>query len=170
MRKKPQPVEQNHLKNHRRTTERKKDSPADVASWDLKNDAPRKKTLRAKARAAPAESFQEFWSVYPRRVAKESARRAFERALNAGAAPETLIAGAKRYAIERAGQEPRYTKHPATWLNAGCWEDEAPGAPVIDEHGNVVAIEQAQQQAPPRARGFASIAEELIAQGGEDWR
>jgi hypothetical protein len=29
-----------------------------------------------------------------------------------------------RYAAERAGQPPKYTKHPATWLKGGCWADE----------------------------------------------
>src|SRR6516164_6037085 len=37
---------------------------------------------------------------------------------------ETIIAGAKRYAIERANEPPKYTKHPARWLRAGSWTDE----------------------------------------------
>jgi hypothetical protein len=98
-------------------------------------------------RADAAESaFAEFFAAYPRRVAKEAARKAWSRAIEGGAEPERLIAGAKRYAVERAGQEPRYTKHPATWLNAGCWEDESPGAETIDEAGNVVAIEQPEHE------------------------
>jgi len=55
------------------------------------------------------------------------------------------IAGAQRYAVERQGQPPKYTKHPATWLNGGCWEDDPPGAAVIDEQGNVVAFERLEE-------------------------
>jgi hypothetical protein len=29
-----------------------------------------------------------------------------------------------RYAAERRGEDPRFTKHPATWLRKGCWSDE----------------------------------------------
>jgi hypothetical protein len=92
-----------------------------------------------------ASAFERFWVIYPKRVAKEAARRAFAAAIKRGVDAEALVAGAQRYAVERKSQNPKYTKHPATWLNGGCWEDEAPGAPVIDEAGNVVAYEQPQQ-------------------------
>lgn len=29
-----------------------------------------------------------------------------------------------RYAGERSGEDPTFTKHPSTWLNAGCWADQ----------------------------------------------
>jgi len=77
----------------------------------------------------PAEmdaQFDAFYSAFPRHVAKGSARRAFHRIIkNGSATAEQLILGAKRYAAERAGQDPRYTKHPATWLNGECWKDES---------------------------------------------
>ena len=70
--------------------------------------------------------FDAFYSAFPRHVAKGSARRAFHRIIkNGSATAEQLILGAKRYAAERAGQDPRYTKHPATWLNGECWKDES---------------------------------------------
>jgi hypothetical protein len=87
-----------------------------------------------------AEPFARFWAAYPRRVAKEAARKAFAAAVDGGADAETLIAGALRYAAERASQDPKYTKHPSTWLRAGCWTDEPPGGVVIDQHGNAVAV------------------------------
>jgi hypothetical protein len=96
-------------------------------------------------KAIRREDFEEFWRAYPKRVAKEAARRAFAAAMKRGLDPAVLIAGAERYAVERAGQEARFTKHPATWLNAGCWEDEPPGAPVIDQHGRAVAVRETQR-------------------------
>jgi len=29
-----------------------------------------------------------------------------------------------RYALQREGQDQKFTKHPATWLNAEGWNDE----------------------------------------------
>src|SRR5262249_38731141 len=62
-------------------------------------------------------TFAQFWAAYPKRVAKEAARKAFAKAIEHGTDPGTLTAGAQRYAVERQGQDPKYTKHPATWLN-----------------------------------------------------
>jgi hypothetical protein len=103
------------------------------------------------------DAFARFWQAYPRRVAKDAAKRAFAAAIKRGADAETLIAGARRYAIERQGQDHKYTKHPATWLNGGCWQDELNGTPVIDESGALVAIEQ-----PQKRTGFRAIADAMI--------
>jgi len=84
------------------------------------------------------------------------AREAFAKAIKDGTTAETLIAGARRYAIERKGQDPTYSKHPATWLNRGCYDDELDGPPVIDQAGNLVAIEPP----PPRPQnGYDRSAE-----------
>lgn len=68
-------------------------------------------------------SFDVFWKVFPRRVSKFAARTAFDRALKLASA-DAIIAGAQRYAAEKRGSEVRFIKHPTTWLNQGCWEDE----------------------------------------------
>ncbi|MBK5960263.1 hypothetical protein CCR97_18950 [Rhodoplanes elegans] len=70
------------------------------------------------------EAFAEFWSIYPRHIAKANAARAFTAALKAGTDPGEIIAGAQRYAAERAGQEERYTAHPATWIRGQRWLDD----------------------------------------------
>ena len=68
------------------------------------------------------ESFERFWSEYPRRVGKPKAQAAFVAALGR-ASPEDIIAGAKRYATDRC-REDAYTAHPTTWLHQGRWQDE----------------------------------------------
>ena len=65
--------------------------------------------------------FEEFWAVYPRKVAKGAARKAYRNALNR-ATVEEILAGAKRYSASKP--EPQFTAHPATWLNADRWLDE----------------------------------------------
>lgn len=65
-----------------------------------------------------------FWEAYPRKAGKIAARRAWDKALRAGHDPAAIVAGARRYAAD-PNREDQYTAHPATWLNAGRWEDEA---------------------------------------------
>jgi hypothetical protein len=79
--------------------------------------------------------FEAFWNVYPRKVARGAAVLSWTRALKL-AEPATIIAAAERYAGERAGKDPTYTKHPATWLNHGCWTDEPmmPQPPAPEMH------------------------------------
>lgn len=74
------------------------------------------------------ETFAQFWKVYPRRIARAAAVRMYRRALKI-TTPEIILRGAMRYAQERMGQDHAYTKHPATWLNGACWDDELPMVP-----------------------------------------
>jgi hypothetical protein len=70
-------------------------------------------------------AFETWWKQYPKRVAKAQAHREYMRVIKSGrATTEDLFAGVLRYSSERTGQDPKYTKHPSTWLNAGCWNDE----------------------------------------------
>lgn len=66
--------------------------------------------------------FDEFWKIYPRKVAKGSALKAWNNAVKT-AKPEDIIAGAKTYAKDKM-RDPKFTAHPATWLNAQRWLDE----------------------------------------------
>lgn len=56
-------------------------------------------------------------------MARLAAEKAWAAALARGADPEHVIAGARRYADECRGREARYIAHPATWLNAGRYDD-----------------------------------------------
>lgn len=64
-----------------------------------------------------------FWQAYPRKTEKLSAMKKLSALRKSGIVTfADLMAGVKRYAA--TGTEPQYTKHPTTWLNAGCWADE----------------------------------------------
>lgn len=70
--------------------------------------------------------FDRFWAVYPRRVAKREAQKAWRQIDPDDALTERICA-----AVEQARQsdqwrraEGRYVPHPATWLRRGGWEDE----------------------------------------------
>lgn len=80
--------------------------------------------VKAKKPNGYTDDFENFWRTYPRRIEKKSAFKAWKTALKSGATTDEIIAGAARYAQYRAGEPERFTKHPSTWLNQGCWEDE----------------------------------------------
>ena len=69
------------------------------------------------------DSFKEFWELYPKKVDKGAAVRAFRKALKHYEATD-VIEGAKRYAEDPNLPEKRYIKNPATWLNAEAWNNE----------------------------------------------
>ncbi len=88
---------------------------------------------QAQSQKSLDEAFAQFWAAYPRREARGAARSAFVRAAE-GIAPQTLIGAAAGYAARREGQDRRFTKLAATWLNQECWLDEAHSTQV-DEAG-----------------------------------
>ncbi|WP_300733755.1 hypothetical protein [Pseudomonas sp.] len=70
-------------------------------------------------------TFETFWSIYPRRVGKGAAVKAFEKAAR-GTDPIVINAAVLDHAAawRAAGTEPRHIPHPATWLNQQRWLDE----------------------------------------------
>lgn len=82
--------------------------------------SPIKSSLRSDT--SNRDNFIEFYQVYPRHEARRDAERAYTAACKR-ASPETILAGAQRYAEQRAGQDKQFTKLPATWLTRDCWAD-----------------------------------------------
>jgi hypothetical protein len=66
--------------------------------------------------------FDEFWEVYPKKLDKGAARRAWNSAIKK-ADPQLIIEKAKAYANDPNLPEKRYIKYPASWLNAEAWEN-----------------------------------------------
>jgi len=69
------------------------------------------------------DAFDDFWSVYPRHVAKAAARKAFAKAVKSAGA-DAVMAGARRFAADPNLPEAQFVPHPSTWLNQGRWEDD----------------------------------------------
>lgn len=70
----------------------------------------------------PTEGFLKFWAAYPRKVAKGQALKAWP-----GDDLTEKILAALAWQVP-TWSDPQYMKHPATWLNAKCWEDERPAS------------------------------------------
>jgi hypothetical protein len=71
------------------------------------------------------EGFAKFWEVYPNKVGKAAAAKAFLAALKR-ASFEDIMAGLQRYVVKT---DDRPWCNPATWLNQDRWQDQ-PAPPV----------------------------------------
>ena len=75
--------------------------------------------------------FARFAETYPLRVgnaARAQAKMEWNAAVARGTDPEVIIAGAGRYAEERHGEPPKFTKQPKNWIRDECWNDGEPEA------------------------------------------
>jgi len=79
--------------------------------------------------------FERVWLIYPRRVDKQEAAKAWKKARQV-AEYEEIEAGVRRYAALRQGEDQQYTKHFSRWLNARAWLDE-PGVPHVKQSGHI---------------------------------
>jgi hypothetical protein len=70
-------------------------------------------------------SFDDFWAPYPRKVGKDDARKAWEKAVKVRKVdPTVIVAGAKRFAADPHLPAKQFIPHPSTWLARGGWQDE----------------------------------------------
>lgn len=77
------------------------------------------------------DQFELFWRAYPRRIAKGRARKAFNTAIKLTTL-DVMLTAIETYKARKP--EKIDFKHPATWLNGECWDDEWP-EPVRTGHG-----------------------------------
>jgi len=95
---------------------------------DLPTNLP---TNRPTKTAIQPDGWTEWWALYPRKVAKGAALKAYGAAVKAGHLPATLKDGVSRSVTwwRVGGIEPQFIPHPATWLRQERWNDEAPAPP-----------------------------------------
>ncbi len=80
---------------------------------------------RAAKKAADAAEFDEWYAIYPKKVARGAAVRAYASARKKADQP-VLVAAARSFAILREGQDHKFTPNPSTWLNQERWNDVPP--------------------------------------------
>lgn len=80
-------------------------------------------SLRSESSDWPSDFREQFWAKYPRKTGKVAAIRKLEGVRKAGKVKfPDLLSAVEKYA--QSGTDPKYIKHPETWLNKGCWDDE----------------------------------------------
>lgn len=120
-----------------------------LPSTDNLSDTGVSEEKRASAHSSPA-GFEQFWTMFPNKVGKRDAEKAFAKAIQR-ASLEAILAGLSRYA---AKTDDRPWCNPATFLNQNRWEDQPAPAP------------QRQATAPPKKTTHASMwTDEAIAFG-----
>jgi DNA-binding transcriptional ArsR family regulator len=94
----------------------------------------------------PADYQDQFWEAYGHKRDKTTAMKALEKVHKKGIPWAKLMAGIERYRNSTSYRE-GYIKHPATFLNAGSWENEYNG------------------HAPGRSVGFGELFAEMSRNG-----
>ncbi|MCG7945835.1 MAG: helix-turn-helix domain-containing protein [Candidatus Thiodiazotropha taylori] len=72
----------------------------------------------------PPSRFGDFWAVWPRKVAKGVAEKAWKKAKLDNLADVIIQAASHQAAVVFKHTDKQYIPHPATWLNQKRWEDE----------------------------------------------
>lgn len=75
-----------------------------------------------KGPVSTAQKFAEFWEAYPVKAGKPAAQKNFIKAVKAGADPDRIIEGARRYARSKSVAD-GFAKYPQGWLTDQRWED-----------------------------------------------
>jgi hypothetical protein len=68
------------------------------------------------------ENFQIFWNKYDYKKSRSKSEASFKTALKKESF-ENIIVGLENY-IKNRGTDPKFWKHPTTWLNSESWSDE----------------------------------------------
>ena len=107
------------------------------------------------SRLAVEKAFEEFWKIWPNKVEKKTALKAFEKALKA-ASLETILAGVKAYIAHKPPD--RAWLNPTTWLNRERWND-------VYENGLDAGVPQ--RHPPSEAERQSALAEILAISDSE---
>jgi len=93
-------------------------------SRELRKEREREREVKKDLSSKPDE-FDQWYSRYPKKEAKEAARKAFTKARKT-VDLKALLEGVERYAASVKDKDRQFVALPATWLNAGRWADEIP--------------------------------------------
>lgn len=87
------------------------------------------RAIRAQKAAMQNETFEAFWALQPRKIDRMRCREWWRKHVDTLEYATQIIEGARRYlASVDTSDGYRHVKHPRTWLNGRCWEDEGDAA------------------------------------------
>ena len=87
---------------------------------DIANAISQKKSARTEA------DFERFWIAYPKKKSKAQAKKVWEKLKPSSDLVSTILSAVDKQKRSKDWQKEggKYIPYPATWLNAGAWEDE----------------------------------------------
>ena len=70
--------------------------------------------------------FEDWWKLYPRKVGKLDAAKAYAAAIKKGSTDVELLDGLRRFCdlVHSRATDRTFIPHPGTWLRQGRWADE----------------------------------------------
>lgn len=90
---------------------------------EVNHPLPKPKPLTTKEDISVKSAFEEWYEIYPKKVAKVAAEKAYRNAK----LPDNILDLTRGYALSQNGKEKKYIPNPATWLNGKRWEDAPDG-------------------------------------------
>lgn len=107
------------------------------------NQHPVATSQKRSVKSFDSSSAESIYQLYPRKEGKGKALQAIEKALRIATA-EVLTEAVKSFAAAKAGTDPQYIPHPASWFNARRWEDDR------KTWGPAGSVPRATEQQAPR--------------------
>lgn len=95
-------------------------------------------------------TWDDFWMLYPRRVAKKDAQKAWSQ-MTEQQRLQAIIACADWRHIWKQ-KDPEFLPYPATWLRGERWEDELPATVTHASHVSAVPQEVPRGEMPAHVR------------------
>ncbi len=114
------------------------------------------------------KEFDEWYQAFPRHVGRGQAERAYRTARKKAGA-DVLLAAAVDYAGQRAGEDAKFTKHPATWLNGECWLDAVDAPPEHAGNGSAPYRTAADNDAMQRRARVKVYGSGKLTKWSDDW-
>ena len=118
-------------------------APDTDTETDTETDKNQKKIPKKRDRSASSAEFENFWLVYPRKINRAVALKAFEKATRKTEA-DLIISAVRGY---KFADDEQFIPHPATWLNQERWIDGTPTSirPQVTEAEKSAFLEEHQQ-------------------------
>ncbi len=154
------------FRQQRRATKSKfPDPPADAVPLELPATAAPPAQRKRKTPALNG-AFLDFWSAYPRKIAKADAERAWIKLAPDDAQAQAICAAVAQQKQSEAWKKDRgaFIPHPATWLNGKRWTDEIQDAAASPASGPAWWSSDALIEAKGRELGMTPNGGETYAQ------
>lgn len=105
-------------------TPRCKNEPENTTSYSYSSNTHKEESISLQEYIGQTDSdFEQFWSVYPKKVAKAEARKAFAKKVRHEDMTK-LLATIDKYKRTKQWSDKQYIPHPTTFLNQERWNDE----------------------------------------------
>ena len=115
----------NTLRDGLRTRYHSESDSSSEQSSSSKTESKKKDTLLRKTKILRDGEFEEFWKVYPRKVGKKAALKAWRKAEDRPALDAILTSLKKATSsVDWTKDGGQFIPYPATWINQARWDDE----------------------------------------------